>query len=63
VVTVSALVRCHRDGEKNVIDLHIIPGNEPDPSDMSTEPGTEGLNSPPAPLDIPDEANISGEVA
>ena len=40
-----------------------IPGNEPDPGDMSTEPGTAPPNDQPGNHDLPDDAEKLGDFA
>jgi hypothetical protein len=41
-----------------------IPGNEPDPGDMSTEPGVPAPNGQPSEHDLPDdEAERLGDFA
>ena len=40
-----------------------IPGNEPDPGDMSTEPGTAAPNDQPENHDLPDDAEKLGDFA
>jgi hypothetical protein len=40
-----------------------IPGNEPDPGDMSTEPGTRKPNENPGQHDLPDDAEKLGDFA
>ncbi|QNA83510.1 hypothetical protein G4G27_05435 [Sphingomonas sp. So64.6b] len=40
-----------------------IPGNEPDPGDMSTEPGTGAPNDQPEKHELPDDAENLGDFA
>lgn len=49
------LVRSHNIEKEKTMNPTRIPGNEPDPGDMSTEPGTGGPADQPGTLDLPDE--------
>ena len=49
------LVRSHNTAKEKIVNPTRIPGNEPDPGDMSTEPGTGVPNDQPSTPDLPDE--------
>jgi hypothetical protein len=57
------LVRSHGNTKEKTMNPTRIPGNEPDPGDMSTEPGTGAQNDDRDNHDLPDEAENLGDFA
>jgi len=49
------IVRSCGTAKEKTMNPTRIPGNEPDPGDMSTEPGTGAPNNQPENHDLPDE--------
>jgi len=49
------LMRFHKAAKEKVMSPTRIPGNEPDPGDMSTEPDFETTSDNPAKHDLPDD--------
>lgn len=57
------LVRSRVTAKEKIMNPTRIPGNEPDPGDMSTEPETGTPNGNPNNHDLPDEAENLGDFA
>ncbi len=58
------LVRYRDTAREKTMNTTRVPGNEPDPGDMSTEPGTEPPNDESKKHDLPDdEADKLGNFA
>ena len=57
------LMRSRGTAKEKTMNSTRIPGNEPDPGDMSTEPGTAPPSDQPGNHDLPDDAEKLGDFA